>query len=527
LAAHKLLRQASPDSGIVLFSEHPDLSREDRLAIMEQGGALEFLNFRDSAGDALLDEDQIARLSALVEARLFEKLISDFVRTRRKFTWDSQLEYSDADNTLYINLHKITQKQDVPPSTSSSGFQPSPIPQVTFDDVFGLERAKERLREAVAFMKDPGNLAAFGVAPPSGFLLAGPSGTGKTHLARAVANAANCVFYSLSAGELESKWVGESEERIRELFASARKYAPAVIFIDEIDAIATRREAMPSPCNHAVKLLNQLLVCMDGFSTAKGQVLVIAATNRPEALDPAVLRPGRFDETIRIEAPDAKAREQMFLQRLAKIPMDNREAIQSSAANLVCRTAGMSPAQIDRVIREAAYAAARENRKTISLSDIGTAIAFVRYGAAKRDMKITPKDRERTAWHEAGHAIARLTLLPESKLDYLSIVPNEDGSLGFAAWQEDESKHTDSAEDYKKLIMVSLAGREGEKLCPGAGADAINTGVSSDYERATHRAWQYVSRFGFDEEYGIFAPTTLPSHLQAELGGSIQPRVQA
>lgn len=524
LALHRRIMENAPDLPVFLFSE--SVEWEEKLpVILDQGGARGFFSFKEESSNILISDDQKVRFRRLLEDALFEKIMADLVRSRRKLDIENRFEFRESDNVVIVAISRLKHRQVVSLAEESGGIRPSEIPSVTFEDVFGLERAKERLRDAVDFMKNPGRLGTFGIRPPAGFLLAGPSGTGKTHLARAVANAAGCVFYSLSAGELESKWVGEGEERIRQLFAAARKYAPAVIFIDEIDAIAGDRTANSLGSSNHVKMLNQLLVCMDGFADTKGQILVLAATNRPEALDPAILRPGRFDETIRIEAPDAKAREQMFRKRLEKMPIE--PGILDAIPRLICRTAGMSPAEIDRVIREAAYAAACEDRKTITLYDIETAIAFVRYGAARRDMKIDPKDRERTAWHEAGHAVVRLTLLPGSKLDFLSIVPNEDGMLGFAAWQHDETKHNESAEDFRKLIMVSLAGREGEKLCPGAGSDATNTGVSSDYEHATRRAWQYVTRFGFDEEFGIFAPATLPAHLQSELTACIQPRVQA
>jgi cell division protease FtsH len=170
---------------------------------------------------------------------------------------------------------------------------------------------------------------------------------------------------------------------------------------------------------------------------------------------------------------------------------------------------------------------ARENRKTITLSDIETAIAFVRYGADRRDIVVKEQDRRQTAWHEAGHAVARLVLFPDSKLDFLSIVPNERGALGFAAWQHDETDHSHSAEDYRKHIMVSLAGREAEKLCPDAGAKATNTGASSDYHSATALAWDAVSRYGFDEDFGCFSASAIPQHLQVPLASEIKNRVDA
>jgi len=522
LALHRRIVEDAPELPVFFFCESS--AWEEKLpAIIAQGGARGFFSFKEELNNILIAEDQKARFRRLLADTLFEKIMAGLVRTRRRLELSHRFEFDSAGNSVSICISGIKDRQVVSLADESGGIRPSEIPSVTFDDVFGLERAKERLRDAVGFLKDPGRLGVFGIRPHTGFLLAGPSGTGKTHLARAVANAASCVFYSLSAGELESKWAGEGEERIRQLFSAARKYAPSVIFIDEIDAIAGDRASITSGSGQHVKMLNQLLVCMDGFADTKGSVLVLAATNRAEALDPAILRPGRFDETIRIEAPDAKAREQMFRKRLESMPVET--GCHDSIPALICRTAGMSPAELDRIIREAAYLAARENKKLIALTDLEAACNLVRYGANRRDIIVQEQDRRQTAWHEAGHAVARLALFPGSKPDYLSIVPNEASALGFAAWQHDESKHAYSAEDYRNLIIVALAGREAEKLCPGAGSAAINTGASSDYERATALAWDGITRYGFDEEFGPLSTAGIPQQHQPELVGAIKPRI--
>jgi ATP-dependent metalloprotease FtsH len=535
LALHRRIAKSAPDLPVAFFSESANW--ESRLpTIISQGGAKAFFSFRrdvshgqvdSQSAENLLSEDQKGRFQQLIEEEIFEETMEWLLRSRRKLDleWKFDLKPDGDKLELVASICKTGKRQVVSMADEASGIRPAEIPSVTFDDVFGLERAKERLRDAVGFLKNPGRLSAFGVRPPTGFLLAGPSGTGKTHIARAMANEAGCVFYSLSAGELESKWIGEGEERIRQLFQAARKYAPALIFIDEIDAIASARSPSAGGSNQSVKMLNQLLVSMDGFAESRGQILVLAATNRPEALDPAVLRPGRFDETIMIQAPDTKAREHMFRKRLEALP---REAgVLESVPSLVCRSSGMSSAELDRIIREAVYLAARANRESLSLGDLEAACNLVRYGADRRDIVVKEQDRRMTAWHEAGHAVARLVLFPDSKLDFLSIVPNERGALGFAAWQHDETDHSHSAEDYRKHIMVSLAGREAEKLCPDAGAEATNTGVSSDYHSATARAWDAVSRYGFDEDFGCFSASAIPQHLQVPLAAEIKNRVDA
>jgi len=525
LRVHRELLRSSPELPIYFFSESSDC-REKLQKIMSQGGARGFFSFRQGSSDIEIEDDQ-ARFSRLLSNVLLEKIMGSLIRSRRSLDVGLGYEYDSVHKVVHAQISSLKPRQVISIAESaggSGGIAPAEIPDVTFDDVYGLERAKERLRDAISFLNDPAPLRVFGVKPPSGFLLAGPSGTGKTHIARAVANAADCIFYSLSAGELESKWAGEGEERIRRLFAAARRYAPAVIFIDEIDAIAgNRSDSAGSP--NGVKLLNQLLVCMDGFSESHAPILILAATNRPEALDPAILRPGRFDETIRIEPPDAKARQDMFCKRLEGKPIDDE--VKQALPRLVCRTAGMSPAQLDRILREACYFAAREHRASLSLANLEAACNLVRYGANRRDMIVPESDKRQTAWHEAGHAVAHLTLFPNDKLDFVSIIPNEMGALGFAAWRPDESKFTNSFEDYQNRIIVALAGREGEKLCPGAGNAAVNTGISSDSEVATRLAWQAVSIFGFDDEFGTFNSEAISEGIQASLAAQIKPRVDA
>ena len=524
-ALHRQIRETAPAVRLWLFSEERG-EDFDFSELMEQGGARGYFSFQKDAQDIVLGEDHQARFRQLLEEVVFDRVMFELERSRRKLSPHFKFldcKSDEAEPTVGVEIASLRSEQNVSLVTSPGQIAPAEKPDVTFDDVFGLTRAKERLEDAIEMFKDPGKLSKFGVKPPSGYLLAGPPGTGKTHLARAVANEADCVFYSLSCGELESGMIGGTEERIRQLFHDARKYAPAVIFIDEIDAIAARRDGATSSLS--VKALNQLLACMDGFAAAKGQILVLAATNRPEALDPAIRRPGRFDETIPIEAPGEDARKKMLTELLNKKPCEKPEVMES-IPRLVGRTAGLSPAQIDRVIREAVYLAVRGKREKLSLADLEAAANLVRHGAERRDIKITEEDRQRIAWHEAGHAVARLALFPGAELDLVTIVPNEEGALGFAAWRNEESRHTDSATDFRNLIVVSLAGREAEQLCPASGPDTINTGVFSDYRHATRLAWDYVARFGFDEKFGVFSVAGAPEHIQAALAEPVHARVQ-
>jgi cell division protease FtsH len=523
----KQISEAFPSLPLWIFSESRDEQLDELPEWVEEGGVRGYFAFQQDAEDlSIVEEDQQERFSELLQEVVFHRIMLELVRSRSQLTLsygvvDSRQE--DAESVAAgVLITRFTRQQHVSLSINPDQIAPAQVPETTFDDVFGLERAKERLKDAVEMLKNPGRLAKFHETPPSGYLLAGPSGTGKTHLARAVANRAGCLFFSVSCGELESKWVGESEERIRQLFQDARQYAPSVVFIDEIDAIASRRDSKVS--EHGTKMLNQLLTCMDGFGEAKGQILVLAATNRPDALDPAIRRPGRFDEIIPIDLPGAEAREQMLRSLLAKKPCE--PGIMKAIPQWVSRTARLSPAQIDRVIREAVYLAVRNGCDQISVLHLEAACNLVQYGAEKRDITIREEDRRRTAWHEAGHAVANLILFPETKLDLLTIIPSEEGALGFAAYAADETRHGWSADDFRKRIVMCLAGREAEKLCPGAGNDAVNTGVSSDYEQATRWAWNYVSLFGFDDKFGVFSVAGLPESAQAALSESIQARAQ-
>lgn len=525
-ALHRQIRDTAPAVRLWLFSEERG-GDFDFSELVEQGGARGYFSFQKDAQDVVLSEDHQARFQQVLDEVVFDRVMFELERSRRKLSPDFKFRDCKADEvepTVGVEITRLRSEQNVSLVTSPGQIAPGEKPDVTFNDVFGLDRAQERLIAVVDLFKEPGKLSKFGVKAPCGYLLAGPPGTGKTHLARAVANYADCVFYPLSCGDLESKWIGETEERIRQLFQDARKYAPAVIFIDEIDAIAGKRDGVSGTTHQPyVKALNQLLACMDGFADTKGQILVLAATNRPEALDPAITRAGRFDETIPIDLPKGDARRRMLEVLLAKKPCE--ENVKDAIPRLVPRTARLSPAQIDRVIREAVYLAVRAKRDEISINDLETATNFVRYGADKRDITMTEDDRRRTAWHEAGHAVANHALFPKEILDLLTIVPNEEGALGFMAPGDDETRTNWSADDYRNKIIMCLAGREAERLCDGAGSDAVNTGVTSDYSMATRYAWDFVARYGFDEKFGIFSVSGVPEQIQSALADPIHARV--
>jgi cell division protease FtsH len=385
--------------------------------------------------------------------------------------------------------------------------------------VVGLSRAKRRLSQVVDWLKNPSQLSAFGMAPPRGFLLAGSPGTGKTLMARAMAGEAGLPFLALSAGQLQSKWVGEGEERIRELFQRASEYAPAIVFIDEIDGIARRRTDEGSP--YSVSMLNQLLACMDGFGTGTRPVFVLAATNHPDSLDPALLRPGRFDEVIPLDLPNAEARLQFLAKRL--------EGMLADAVDLdgiVRGTVGCSPAELDRIAREAMYAAGAGGRARVPGEGLGRARRLGRFGASREDFAVRPEERRLTAWHEAGHALVHLRLLPDRRLDHLTIVPTESGALGYLAPLADETRHDLTRADLEAHIAVALAGREAEFLCTGR-RETVTSGAQSDLRVATESAWNAVTRWGFDEEFGPLSLDGLPAAADPVFAQLAHARVDA
>ncbi len=539
------LQEEHPSLPILFFGSQSDSPSSDIEGLIKKGEVAGYFPFgrrEELQNDDMLKGDFDARFKKMIAGILEEKVMLARERSRLgvRFSHICRLEQgkpsagakkslaeaegANARNVAFsLLLDSPQEAQVVSLVEDAGGVAPAAIPSVTFDDVYGLERAKARLKEAVLFLREPERLRAFGVKPPSGILLAGPSGTGKTHLARAVANAAKGVFYALSASDLLSKWMGESEEHLRKLFAAARKYAPSVIFIDEIDAVAARR-GEASGDGQGIKFLNQLLTCMDGFASHHAPVLVLAATNRPEVLDPAILRPGRFDEIVRIDLPEAKAREQMLRGHLGKQQVQGTP--EEWLARLVCRTVRMSPAQIDRILREACYTAAREGRDILHLKDLETATHYVRYGASRPELVLKENEKLRTAWHEAGHALAQIQLFPEDPIDYLTIIPNEEGALGFMAWISDETRKSTSFKHLQKQIQVALAGREAEMMAPESGAEALNTGATSDLARATQLAWLAVTEYGFNADFGCVSLAGLSAEARTRFAGKAPEQVQ-
>lgn len=371
--------------------------------------------------------------------------------------------------------------------------------KVTFADVAGVDEEKEELQEVVDFLKNPGKFAQIGAKIPHGVLLSGPPGTGKTLLARAVAGEAGVQFLSISGSDFMEMYVGVGASRVRDLFDQAKKVAPAIIFIDEIDAVGRKRgSGLGGGHDEREQTLNQLLVEMDGFERAEG-VIVLAATNRPDILDPALLRPGRFDRQIYIGAPDTKGREEIL-----KIHAKNKRMDDSVDLALVARsTPGFTGADLSNLINEAAILAARDNRPVLNMADLNEAMMKVMAGPEKRSRLLTRKDLKETAIHEAGHAIAMYRLPTQEEVRQITIVPRG-RSLG-ATWYipRDDSSSMTRNQMYEEIVGL-LGGRVAEALFVGD----ISVGASNDIDRASKLARDMVGRYGMCEKLGTVSYTS-------------------
>ncbi|MFM2376010.1 MAG: hypothetical protein RLZZ165_1107 [Bacteroidota bacterium] len=366
--------------------------------------------------------------------------------------------------------------------------------EVTFNDVAGLEEAKEEVEEVVDFLKDPARYTRLGGHIPKGVLLVGPPGTGKTLLAKAVAGEAKVPFFSLSGSDFVEMFVGVGAARVRDLFKQAKDKAPCIVFIDEIDAIgrARGRNNITGGNDERENTLNQLLVEMDGFNSDTG-VILMAATNRPDVLDPALLRPGRFDRQISVDRPDLKGREQIFKVHLKNIKLGD----DVEAAKLASQTPGFVGADIMNVCNEAALIAARKNKDAVEMIDFQDAIDRVIGGLEKKNKIISPDEKKIIAYHEGGHAVAGWFLEHAYPLVKVTIVPRGVAALGYAQYLPKE-QYLYSVEQMMDQMCVALGGRVAEDLIFGR----ITTGAQNDLERVTQQAYAMVTVYGMNEKIG-------------------------
>ena len=366
---------------------------------------------------------------------------------------------------------------------------------ITLKDVAGLEEEKEDLEEIVDFLKDPGKYTKVGARIPKGVLLEGAPGTGKTLLAKAIAGEAKVPFFSISGSDFVEMFVGVGASRVRDLFADAKKNSPCIVFIDEIDAVARRRgTGMGGGHDEREQTLNQLLVEMDGFGTNEG-IIVMAATNRVDILDPAILRPGRFDRKITVSPPDVKGREEILNVHAKNKPLSDNVDLKQIAQT----TAGFTGADLENLLNESAIHAAKENRAFIVQDDIKKSFIKVGIGAEKRSRIISDKEKKITAYHEAGHAILFHVLPDVGPVYTVSIIPTGLGAAGYTMPLPERDEMFNTKGRMLQDIMVSLGVRIAEEII----FDDITTGASSDIKKATKEARSMVTRYGFSENIGV------------------------
>ena len=379
---------------------------------------------------------------------------------------------------------------------------------IKFTDVAGEDEAKENLTEIVEYLHDPDKYKEIGASMPKGILLVGPPGTGKTMLAKAVAGEANVPFFSMSGSDFVEMFVGMGASKVRDLFKQAKEKAPCIVFIDEIDAIGKKRDGQVGGNDEREQTLNQLLTEMDGFEGNNG-VIILAATNRPESLDPALLRPGRFDRRVPVELPDLKGREEILKVHARKIKVaDNVDF------NKIARMAsGASGAELANIVNEAALRAVRDGRKFATQADLEESIEVVIAGYQKKNAILTDKEKRIVAYHEIGHALVAAKQTNSAPVQKITIVPRTSGALGYTMQVEEEGNHyLMSKEEMENKIATLTGGRAAEEIAFGS----VTTGASNDIEQATKLARGMITRYGMSKDFDMVAMETVTNQY---LGG--------
>jgi cell division protease FtsH len=367
--------------------------------------------------------------------------------------------------------------------------------RVRFSDVAGIDEARDELVEVVDYLKNPKRYAHLGAKIPKGVLLVGPPGTGKTLLARAVAGEAGVPFFSISGSEFVEMFVGVGAARVRELFSQATEKAPCIIFIDEIDAIGRSRGGHGAFGTHEEReqTLNQLLTEMDGFDSSKG-VVILAATNRPEVLDQALVRSGRFDRQVVVDAPDVSGRKAILEVHARKVPLGDDVDLQTVAK----RTPGMVGADLAKVVNEAALAAARRGTEQVGQKDFEEAIDRIQLGLKRKGRAMSDEEKERVAYHESGHTIVAMSVERADPVHRVTIIPRSIGALGATLQLPSEDRYLVTKKELEDRICVMLGGRAAEEIV----FNEVSTGAQNDIERATETARQMICRFGMSEKLG-------------------------
>ena len=378
---------------------------------------------------------------------------------------------------------------------------------IRFSDVAGEDEAKENLAEIVDYLHNSGKYREVGAAVPKGILLVGPPGTGKTMLAKAVAGEANVPFFSMSGSEFVEMFVGMGASKVRDLFRQAKEKAPCIVFIDEIDAIGQKRDGRVGGNDEREQTLNQLLTEMDGFETNNG-VIILAATNRPESLDPALTRPGRFDRRVPVELPDLKGREEILKVHAKKVKLD-----ETVDFNKIARMAsGASGAELANIVNEAALRAVRENRRFVTQADLEESIEVVIAGYQKKNAILTDQEKKVVACHEIGHALVAAKQSNSAPVQKITIVPRTSGALGYTMQVEEGNHYLMSQEELENKIATLTGGRAAEELV----FHSASTGASNDIEQATKLARSMITRYGMSKDFDMVAMETVTNQY---LGG--------
>ena len=413
-----------------------------------------------------------------------------------QFVSKKMTEKMGGGNSMMFNMGKSNAKVYV---KSAEG--------IKFDDVAGEDEAKENLTEIVDYLHDPSRYQEIGASMPKGVLLVGPPGTGKTMLAKAVAGEANVPFFSMSGSEFVEMFVGMGASKVRDLFRQAKEKAPCIVFIDEIDAIGKKRDGQMGGNDEREQTLNQLLTEMDGFEGNTG-VIILAATNRPESLDPALTRPGRFDRRVPVELPDLKGREAILKVHARKIKVAEDVDFEKVAR----MASGASGAELANIVNEAALRAVRDGRKFATQADLEESIEVVIAGYQKKNAILTDKEKWTVAYHEIGHALVAAKQTNSAPVQKITIIPRTSGALGYTMQVEEGNHYLMTKEEMENKIATLTGGRAAEETVFGS----ITTGASSDIEQATKLARAMITRYGMSDDFGMVALETVTNQY---LGG--------
>ena len=413
-----------------------------------------------------------------------------------QFLTRQMMKKAGGGNSMMFNMGKSNAKVYV---KSSSG--------IKFSDVAGEDEAKENLAEIVHYLHDPKQYEEIGASMPKGILLVGPPGTGKTMLAKAVAGEANVPFFSMSGSEFVEMFVGMGASKVRDLFSQAKEKAPCIVFIDEIDAIGQKRDGRIGGNDEREQTLNQLLTEMDGFEGNAG-VVILAATNRPEVLDPALTRPGRFDRRVPVELPDLKGREEILRVHAKKIKTEPN----IDYSHIARMASGASGAELANIVNEAALRAIRSGRKAASQEDMEESIEVVIAGYQKKNAILTDKEKMIVSYHEIGHALVAAKQTNSAPVQKITIVPRTSGALGYTMQVEEGNHYLMSKEEIENKIATLTGGRAAEAIAVGS----ISTGASNDIEQATRLARAMITRYGMSDDFGMVALETVTNQY---LGG--------